>query len=260
VRLEDPTNGTLFAQCPLDNNRPELSVEPVSDSSRYFVIRVDDGSGRRAFLGMGFIERPDAFEFNVTLQDHVKRLKHEREAVAAAAAPAPPAQDFSLKGNISIGVPGSGGGVQRSRPPPAPSAAGSAPTFLAPPPPGSGGARRPVASAASQVAAAPASTADPFAGTCAFGGASDPFGAGSFGSAPANDPFAATFAATPATTPAEVSVLGEGFNGAPAAADGSWVAFGEGSGVGFGDGFGSFGGGFDGGFGGGSGGGSGDGK
>ena len=60
VKLEDVDTGTLFAQCPLDNENPRLSVEPVSDSSRYFVIRVADGSGRYAYLGMGFLERePD---------------------------------------------------------------------------------------------------------------------------------------------------------------------------------------------------------
>ena len=64
VRLENPADSTLFAQCPLDNENPQVSVEPVLDSSRYFVLRVSDGSGRYAYLGMGFLERPDAFEFN----------------------------------------------------------------------------------------------------------------------------------------------------------------------------------------------------
>ena len=70
VRLENPADSTLFAQCPLDNENPQVSVEPVLDSSRYFVLRVSDGSGRYAYLGMGFLERPDAFEFNVTLQEY----------------------------------------------------------------------------------------------------------------------------------------------------------------------------------------------
>ena len=104
VKLEDVDTGTLFAQCPLDNDKPEVSVEPVTDSSRYFVLRVVDNSGRHAFLGMGFKERNDAFDFNVTLQDHVKQLRNEIESEAAAAAPAPPPQDFTLKGNLSISV------------------------------------------------------------------------------------------------------------------------------------------------------------
>ena len=52
---------------------PGLAVESVTDSSRYFVLRLDNGSGQHAFVGMGFTERSDAFDFNVTLRDHFKR-------------------------------------------------------------------------------------------------------------------------------------------------------------------------------------------
>jgi len=216
--------------CPLDNDRPDISVEPVTDSSRYFVIRVDDGSGRHAFLGMGFLERDHAFEFNVTLQDHVKRLKYEKDAEAAfeaaAAAPPPPSQDFSLKGTISIGIPG---GSQRQRPAAAPAPAGGGLALLAPPPPGSsGGGRRPVGGAAP----AP-NCGDPFGATPAFGvPATDPFGATPFGS---SDPFATAppmgaadpFASGFGTTAGASDPFGSSFGSAPApaASDGSWVAF-----------------------------------
>ena len=79
---------------------PGMAVESVTDSSRYFVVRIEDGNGtcgswcsllvrrlslprevgltaccllgRRAFIGIGFGDRGDAFDFNVALQDHFK--------------------------------------------------------------------------------------------------------------------------------------------------------------------------------------------
>lgn len=65
VVLEDPTTGQLFAACPYDN---PAAVEPVTDSSRFFAVRVADPTGgRKAILGIGFEERSDAFDFAVAL-------------------------------------------------------------------------------------------------------------------------------------------------------------------------------------------------
>lgn len=92
--------GELFAQAPV-REFPGIAVETVSDSSRYFVLRIQDDSGeglnvsvlrvhrsfvlesatcvraclsagRSAFIGVGFGDRGDAFDFNVALQDHFK--------------------------------------------------------------------------------------------------------------------------------------------------------------------------------------------
>lgn len=54
----------VFAKTSYDPQKP--SVEAVLDSSRYFVIRVED-AGRKAYIGMGFAERTDSFDFSMTI-------------------------------------------------------------------------------------------------------------------------------------------------------------------------------------------------
>ncbi|NWR39800.1 NECP2 protein, partial [Tachuris rubrigastra] len=78
IRLEDKSSGELFAQAPVEQF-PGIAVESVTDSSRYFVIRVEDENGRRAFIGVGFMDRGDAFDFNVALQDHFKWVRQQSE-------------------------------------------------------------------------------------------------------------------------------------------------------------------------------------
>ena len=51
----------MFAKAAYDPAKP--SVEAVLDSSRYFVIRVEEGS-KKAYIGMGFLERTDSFDFS----------------------------------------------------------------------------------------------------------------------------------------------------------------------------------------------------
>ena len=65
-QLEDTTNGQLFAECPI-TEYPTKDIESVNDSSRYFVLRIQN-QGRSAFIGIGFRDRGDSFDFNVALQ------------------------------------------------------------------------------------------------------------------------------------------------------------------------------------------------
>lgn len=58
TRLEDARltalavlTGELFAQAPVDQF-PGTAVESVTDSSRYFVIRIEDGNGMRGSAGL----------------------------------------------------------------------------------------------------------------------------------------------------------------------------------------------------------------
>ena len=78
IKLEDKISGELFAQCPIDAY-PGIALEAVSDSSRYFVLRIQDDSGRAAFIGIGFSDRSDSFDLNVALQDHFKWLNKTKE-------------------------------------------------------------------------------------------------------------------------------------------------------------------------------------
>ncbi|XP_068664527.1 uncharacterized protein At1g03900-like [Aristolochia californica] len=79
IRLEDPNSGELFAACFVLPGQRENSVETVLDSSRYFVLKIEDGRGKHAFIGLGFTERNEAFDFNVALSDHEKYVKREHE-------------------------------------------------------------------------------------------------------------------------------------------------------------------------------------
>ncbi|KAJ3416185.1 hypothetical protein HDV05_002830 [Chytridiales sp. JEL 0842] len=104
----------IFAVCPY--NMDGTTVEPVLDSSRYFVLTlVEPTTGKRAYIGMGFPERSWAFDFNVALQDHVKRVKNELNAVKSkeqeqSATHTGPKVDLSLKADqkITINIGGLG--------------------------------------------------------------------------------------------------------------------------------------------------------
>ncbi|VDK83712.1 unnamed protein product [Onchocerca ochengi] len=78
LRLEDKVSGQLFAKCPVDEY-PGLSIEPVLDSSRYFVVRLKNDSGQTAFIGLGFADRSDSFDLNVALQEHFKYIEKSAE-------------------------------------------------------------------------------------------------------------------------------------------------------------------------------------
>jgi len=133
IKLEDKGSGELFAACPVDKY-PGTAVEAVTDSSRYFVICVQDaGSGRKAYLGMGFSDRSDSFDLNVALQDHFKWVKKE-DAFSKEELSEQPKLDLAFKEGqtIKINIPkkeGAAAGVQRARP------AGSASGGILPPPP-----------------------------------------------------------------------------------------------------------------------------
>ncbi|XP_062843025.1 adaptin ear-binding coat-associated protein 2 isoform X2 [Trichomycterus rosablanca] len=104
IKLEDKNSGELFAQAPVEQY-PGPSVEAVTDSSRYFVIKIEDGNGRHAFIGLGFADRGDSFDFNVALQDHFKWVKQEGElAKQEANQSAAPKLDLGFKEGQTIKI------------------------------------------------------------------------------------------------------------------------------------------------------------
>lgn len=74
VLLEHTDKEGLFACCVVDSDQ---AYEQVVDSSRYFALRIGDGKGRHAVVGLGFNDRAQAFEFKVALQDARKLTTKE---------------------------------------------------------------------------------------------------------------------------------------------------------------------------------------
>jgi hypothetical protein len=140
ILLEDPATGELFAAAPYASR---AAVEQAADSARFFAVRVVGPGGAKASLGVGFEQRPDAFDFGVALQDVRRVLGLEPPAGGPAAAAKSAVgggeeqgerTDWSLKEGETITI--SMGGRGRRRPAKAPAGDGSAaPTAFLPPPP-----------------------------------------------------------------------------------------------------------------------------
>jgi hypothetical protein len=106
IVLEDPQSGDLFAAAPYTSL---ATVEQALDSSRFFAVRVQGEGGRSAMIGIGFQERHDAFDFNVTLQQTRRSLGLEKAALTASgkngqSVKEAPKRDFSLKEGQTITV------------------------------------------------------------------------------------------------------------------------------------------------------------
>jgi adaptin ear-binding coat-associated protein 1/2 len=68
----------VFANAPYDPSRP--SVEAVLDSSRYFVVRIED-DGRKAYIGIGFLERSESFDFSESVHGVFQAFGYLRTAL-----------------------------------------------------------------------------------------------------------------------------------------------------------------------------------
>ncbi|KAI2619983.1 DUF1681-domain-containing protein [Hypoxylon sp. NC1633] len=139
IVLEDSATGQLFAAAPYTAG---AVVESVSDSSRFFALRVQDEAGRKASLGIGFEERSEAFDFGVSLQEAQKTLDwgggHSKKLVAVERKDSAEKRDLSLKEGetITINLPGRFG-RRKPDPPPPYSENENLSSFSLPPPPSS---------------------------------------------------------------------------------------------------------------------------
>merc|ERR1711953_691908 len=165
IRLEEKDNDSLFRECPVETY-PGLAIQSVTDSSRYFVIKVTE-EGKNVYLGLGFEDRSDSFDLNSTLHDYFKGLLVEEKIEQEKEAP-PEKLDLALKQGetikVSINLPtkksggrsksagARGGGAMSSLPAalgpagsiPAPPSPAMAKLNIAPKPPpaGAGGSRQ----------------------------------------------------------------------------------------------------------------------
>ncbi|KAK6940638.1 NECAP, PHear domain [Dillenia turbinata] len=177
IRLEDPNSGELFAACFVHPGQRENSVETVLDSSRYFVLKIEDGRGKHAFVGLGFNERNEAFDFNVALSDHDKYVKRESDKDNDGEGSSDdgghidihPAVNHRLKEGETIRInvkhkPAGGTGMLAAAGLSAGASGGGKPKALAPPPGGVGKIRSPLPPPPNDPAAARMTSLSPAVG------------------------------------------------------------------------------------------------
>lgn len=115
ILLLDKNTGAIFAVCPVKDG----AVDRCVDSSRYFVLRVENANGGHMFVGMAFNERNDAFDFNTALEDARREKEAEANTAAAATIDFGPPKDYSIKDgekiHISVGKLGGGEKKKSSR-------------------------------------------------------------------------------------------------------------------------------------------------
>ena len=101
------TGGSIFAVCPVKDG----AVDRCVDSSRYFVLRIENANGRHMFIGVAFNERNDSFDFYTALEDSRLEKQREQARVAnSARRQAEPPKDYSIKDGqkIKVSIPRNG--------------------------------------------------------------------------------------------------------------------------------------------------------
>lgn len=101
ILLLDDSN-QLFAACPVTDDK---AVDRTIDSGRYFILRIENAQGKKAYIGIAFNERNDAFDFNVTLSEHKAQLEREqRGEIQQDIVSSIPIRDLSLKDGEKVKI------------------------------------------------------------------------------------------------------------------------------------------------------------
>ena len=95
--LVDRVKGSIFAVCPVKDG----AIDRCVDSSRYFVLRIENANGRHMWIGVAFNERNDAFDFNTALEDARREREMEANPIVAEQGPA---KDYSMKEGDKIHI------------------------------------------------------------------------------------------------------------------------------------------------------------
>lgn len=103
ILLVDRTSSNIFAVCPVTGRTG--AVDRCVDSSRYFVLRIENVTRKHMFVGLAFNERNDAFDFNTALEDS-RREKGAEKAAAAGGTDLEGGQkqDYSIKDGQKIRI------------------------------------------------------------------------------------------------------------------------------------------------------------
>ena len=102
ILLVDRTSSNIFAVCPVTGRTG--AVDRCVDSSRYFVLRIENAAGRHMFIGLAFNERNDAFDFNTALEDSRREKEAEKAAARGNMDVGSHKQDYSIKDGQKIRI------------------------------------------------------------------------------------------------------------------------------------------------------------
>jgi hypothetical protein len=66
--VDSNIESNIFAVCPITHFAESNGMDRCIDSSRYFVLQIQNAQRRHMFVGLAFNERTDAFDFNAALE------------------------------------------------------------------------------------------------------------------------------------------------------------------------------------------------